>query len=327
MSWARRSIIFAALSLPIALAQTLSFAQTWPAHPIRLVVAYPAGGGLDLVARAYGARLSELLKQPVIVDNRGGASGAIGADAVAKAKPDGYTLLMASPAEVLVGPIAGQRTPYNPVTDFAPVALAGETPLGIVAHPSVAPGDLQDFIARAKNAGEVPYGTPGTGSSMHFAGEAFKAGTGVNLLHVPYRGAAPAINDALGNQIGLVVVGVPPVVPHAKAGRLKILAVTMPRRSPLMPDVPAVAELPGLQDYRFSNWMAVFAPAKTPPAIVERLGTAIAEIAQEPAVREKLAGVGVDAAGLHGADFANFLSSERDRYKAIQKRTGIRLQE
>lgn len=329
MSDIRGAIVFAGLVCAglITLAQVSASAQTWPDRSIRLVVAYPAGGGLDLVARAYGARLSEHLRQSVIIDNRAGASGAIGADAVAKANPDGYTLLIASPAEVLVGPIAGQRTPYNPITDFAPVALAGETPLVIVAHPSVAPGDLQDFLERARKAKDLSYGTPGTGSSMHFAGEAFKAGTGVNLLHIPYRGAAPAINDVLGNQIGVVVVGMPPVVPHAKAGLLKVLAVTMPRRSAVLPDVPAVAELPGLQDYRFSNWMGVFAPARTPPAIVERLGAAIVETAQEPGTRAKLAEVGVDAIGLQGAEFATFLSSERARYEAIQKQTGIHLQE
>ena len=320
----------ACLASPLVQAQPAATgpATAWPDKPIRLVVAYPPGGGLDLVARTVALRLSETLKQQVVVDNRGGASGSIGADLVAKAAPDGYTLLMASPAEVVVGPAAGQKIPYNPESDFVPVALAGETPLVIVAHPSIPAGSLKDFIAYAKgNPGKLSYATPGNGSSMHFAGESLKGAAGAFMVHIPYRGAAPALNDVLGNQVSVAIVGMPPTVAHAKAGRLKVMAVTTAKRSPVMPDVPSVAELPGMQNYRFTNWMGVFAPARTPPAIVERLGAEIARIVKEPATRDKLAAAGVEAMGLQGAEFNSFLDAERKRYKAIAKERSIRFEE
>ena len=308
---------------PLAKAQAV-----WPERPIRLVVAYPAGGGLDQVARIVAQRLSDTLKQQVVVDNRGGASGSIGADIVAKAAPDGYTLLLASPAEVVVGPAAGQKTPYDAESDFTPVALAGETPLVIVVHPSVPAGSLKDFLAYAKaKSGMLSYGTPGNGSSMQFAGESLKSGTNTVMLHIPYRGASPAINDVLGNQIGVAIVGMPPVVGHVKAGRLKAVAVTTEKRSPVMPDVPAVAELLGMENYRFTNWMGVFAPAHLPPAVVERLGSEIARIVKEPATSARLAAGGVEARGLTGADFHVFLAAERQRYKTIAKQNSIRFEE
>lgn len=310
------------------LCSPLAMAQAWPDKQIRMVVAYPAGGGLDLVARTVAQRLGEVLKQQVVVDNRGGASGSIGADIVAKAPADGYTLLMASPAEVVVGPAAGQKTAYNADTDFTPVALAGETPLVLVAHPSLPAKTLQEFVSYAKaNPGKLSYGTPGNGSSMHFAGESLKASTGAFMVHIPYRGAAPAMNDVLGNQVGVVIVGMPPTVAHVKANRLRALAVTTAKRSSVMPDVPSVTELPGLKNYSFTNWMGVFAPAKTPAAIVDRLGAEIAKIVKEPATRDKLLAAGVEPMGLAGAEFTAFLTAERNRYKTIAKERAIKFEE
>ncbi len=312
----------------VALAVPLVQAQTWPTKPLRLVVAYPAGGGLDLVARTVAQRLSEQLHQPVVVENRGGASGSIGADVVAKAAPDGYTLLMASPAEVVVGPAAGQKMPYNPESDLMPVALAGETPLVLVTNPATPGKDLASFVGYAKkNPGKLSYGTPGSGSSMQFAGEAFKAASGAYILHIPYRGAAPAINDVLGNQISMAIVGMPPVLAHAKSGKLRVLAVTTSKRSALMPDVPTVAELPGMRDYRFSNWMGVFTSAKTPGFVVDRLSAEISKMMQEPATRGRLLAAGVEPMGLVGKDFDNFLAAERKRYGAVAKERGIRFEE
>jgi tripartite-type tricarboxylate transporter receptor subunit TctC len=303
-------------------------AQAWPGKPIRLIVAYPAGGGLDFVARAVSQRLAERLKTPVVVENRSGASGSIGADLVAKSPPDGYTLLMASPAEIVVGPAAGQKIPYKPETDLVPVTLAGETPLVLAVNPSVPGTDLASFIASAKaNPGKLTYGTPGNGSSMQFAGEAFKGGAGISMEHVPYRGAAPALNDALGGQISMVITGMPPVVPQAKSGKLRVLAVTTAKRSLLMPEVPAVAELPGMKDYRFSNWMMVFAAARTPPPIVDRLNREIAAIVAEPAVKERLEGAGVEPLGLGGKELAAFLADERRRYGQVAKERSIHFEE
>lgn len=319
--------LFAAL---IALASTTTAlaADAWPARPIRLIVAYPAGGGLDFVTRAVGQRLSESLGQQVIVENRSGASGSIGTDAVARSAPDGYTLLMASPAEIVVGPAAGQKVPYNPETDLVPIALAGETPLVIVINPAVPARDLAEFIVYAKaNHGKLNYGTPGTGSSMQFAGEAFNAGLGTQIQHVPYRGAAPAIADALGNQVPMAIVGMPPIVGAVKAGKLRAIAVTSQKRSAVMPDVPAVAELKGMGDFRFTNWMGVFAPAKTPSAIVDRIGAEIAKMMQEPVMRQRLLDAGVEPQAMRGAEFVVFLKAERQRYNKVAAERGIRFEE
>lgn len=319
---------FAALLIAIAsLAPAASQAQDWPSKSIRLVVGHPAGGGTDIVARIVAQRLSEQLKQTVVVDNRSGASGAIGADVVAKAAPDGYTLLLAASTELVVGPAAGQKTPYQAETDFTPIALAGETPLVLVAHPSTEGKDLASFVAYAKNnPGKLTYGTPGSGSSMQFAGESFNADLGVSILHVPYRGAAPMLNDLLGNQIPVGFVGMPPVVPYAKAGKLRVLAVTTSKRSAALPDVPTLSELPGMSDYRFSNWMAVFGPAKIPPAVVQRVSAEIVKMMQDPLMREKLIAAGVEPLGLAGKEFDDFLASERKRYRTTAQQRGIRYQ-
>ena len=309
-------------------AATALHAETWPAKPVRVIVAFPAGGGVDFVARTVSQRLSEELKQTFVVENRAGANGAVGADVVAKSAPDGYTILIASPGEVVVGPASGQKVPYDVARDFIPVTLIGETPLVIASHPAFEPKTLAELIALAKKEpGKHGYGSPGAGSSMHFAGESLNAMAGISLLHVPYKGAAPAVNDLLGGQVPVGIVGMPPTVAHAKAGKLRILAVTGDKRSPAMPDVPAVAELPGFQGYRFTNWMGVFVPAKTPPEVIQRLSTEIAKIVREPATREKLLGQGVEPSGNTPPEFAAFMKAETQRYSSISKERGIRAEQ
>lgn len=321
----KRSVLFAA-ALGLCLAAS-THAQSWPAKPVRVIVAFPAGGGVDFVARTVSHRLSEELKQSFVVENRAGANGAVGADAVAKSAPDGYTILVASPGEVVVGPAAGQKVPYDVGRDFSPVTLIGETPLVIAAYPGFPATTLADAIALAKKeSGKHSYGTPGSGSSMHFAGESLNTLAGINLLHVPYKGAAPAINDLLGGQVPIGIVGMPPVVAHAKSGKLRVLAVTSDKRSSAMPDVPAVAELPGFQGYRFTNWMAVFVPARTPPDIVQRLSIEIGKIVREPATREKLLSQGVEPSGSSPGEFTAFLKAEAHRYSTISRERGIRVE-
>ena len=303
-------------------------AQAWPSKPIRAVAPYPPGGGVDFVTRTLSQRLGEVLKQSIVVDNRTGASGTIGADAVAKSAPDGHTVLVASPAEVLVGPISGQKTAYDPERDLFPVTLIGETPLVIVAHPSLSARTIQELIVLVKKEpGRHSYATPGGGSSMHYAGESFSAIAGVALQHVPYRGAAPAVTDLLGGQVKLGIVGMPPTVSHAKSGKLRILAVTGDRRSTTMPDVPAMAETTGFSGYRFTNWFGMYVPAKTPPAVTERLAAEIGKIVREPEIREKLLAGGVEPVGNTPADFAAFLAEERRTYAKIAKERGIRADE
>jgi tripartite-type tricarboxylate transporter receptor subunit TctC len=303
-------------------------AQSWPEKPIRVVVPYPPGGGVDFVSRAVAQRLGEVLKTTMVIDNRGGASGTIGADIVAKSAPDGYTFLVASPAEVVVGPIVGQKVNYDPARDLVPVTLIGETPLVIAAHPSMPAKSLQEFIALAKAApAKYSYGTPGTGSSMQFAGESLNALAGISVVHVPYRGAAPVVTDLLGGPVPVGLVGMPPTVPHAKSGKLRILAVTSEKRSSAMPDVPAVAELPGMKGYRFTNWMGVYVPAKSPQPVIDRLAAEVGKIVREPAMREKLLSQGVEPVGDTSAEFAGFLKAEFETYSRIAKERNIRATE
>ena len=318
------------LKLAITLAASLFFggnifAAPWPDKPIKIIVPYPPGGGVDAVARTYAQRLGEQLNTNVIVENKAGASGAIGADLVAKSAPDGYTLLIASPAEVVVGPSAGQKVPYDPKADLIPISLIGETPLVIAAHPSVPVKNLPEFIALAKaNPGKYSYGTPGNGSSMQFAGESLNAIAGIDVLHIPYKGAAPALADALGGQIPIAIVGMPPTIAHAKNGKIIILAVTSEKRSSAMPDVMAVAELPNMKGYRFTNWMGLFVPAKTPNEIVTKLANATSKIVKEPATRDKLLSQGVEPIGSSPKDFNEFLKTEYSTYSKIAVERNIK---
>ena len=305
-----------------------ALAQAWPEKPIRVVVPYPPGGGVDFVSRAVAQRLGEVLKTTMVIDNRGGASGTIGADIVAKSAPDGYTFLVASPSEVLISPIVGQKLNYDPARDLVPVTLIGETPLVIAAHPSLPAKSLQEFIALAKAApAKYSYGTPGAGSSMQFAGESLNALAGISVVHVPYRGAAPVVTDLLGGQVPVGIVGMPPTVPHAKSGKLRILAVTSEKRSAAMPEVAAVAELPGMQGYRFTNWMGVYMPARSPQPVIDRLAAEIGKIVREPAMREKLLSQGVEPVGSTTAEFTGFLKAEFDTYSKIAKDRNIRATE
>jgi tripartite-type tricarboxylate transporter receptor subunit TctC len=300
-------------------------AAPWPDKPIKIIVPYPPGGGVDAVARTYAQRLGEQLNTNVIVENKAGASGAIGADLVTKSAPDGYTLLIASPAEVVVGPSAGQKVPYDPKADLVPISLIGETPLVIAAHPSVPAKNLPEFIVLAKaNPGKYSYGTPGNGSSMQFAGESLNAIVGIDVLHIPYKGAAPALADALGGQIPIAIVGMPPTIAHAKNGKITILAVTSEKRSSSMPDVMAVAELPNMKGYRFTNWMGLFVPAKTPNEIVVKLASATSKIVKEPATRDKLLSQGVEPIGSSPKEFAEFLKAEYSTYSKIAAERNIK---
>lgn len=311
--------------LSAAFLATNAQAQAWPAKPVRIIVGYAPGGGHDFVARAVAQRLTDRLGQSFVVENRAGASGAIGTDFVAKSAPDGYTFLVASPAEVLVGPLAGQKVPYDADRDLLPVALIGETPLALAIHPSVPATNIRELLDYAKRSpGRLSYGTPGSGSSMQFAGESLKAIAGVFIVHIPYRGAGPAVSDLLGGQVPIVIVGMPPVVAHAKTGKLRIVAVTSEKRSPATPEIPAMAELPGFAGYHFTNWQGVYMAAKTPQPIADKLAGEIAAIVREPAMRDRLLAAGVDPAGLNAAEFTAFLAKERATYTRVAKARNIK---
>jgi len=302
-----------------------AFAQDWPAKPVRVIVPYPPGGGHDFASRVVAQKLSDQLKQSFVVENRTGASGTIGAEYTARSAPDGYTFMVASPAETVVGPFAGLKMNYDWEKDLAPVTVIGETPLAIVVHPSVPANTIQELLAYAKkNPGKLSYGTPGSGSTMHFAGESLKALGGIFIVHIPYRGAGPAVADLLGGQVPMNIAGLPPVVGPHKAGKARILAVTSAKRSPALPDIPAMAELPGFAGYNFTNWTGVFMAAGTPPAVIAKLAAEIAKAVQDPVVKEKLVGAGVDPLGLPTADFVKFLAREKETYAKIAKLRNIK---
>lgn len=313
------------LLLALLLVSGTAAAQTWPSKPVRVIVGYPAGGGHDFTARVVATRLAEILKQPFVVENRPGASGTIATDGIAKGPADGYSFIVASPAETVVGAVAGLKMAYDWEKDLAPVTVIGDTPLAIAVHPKAGVSTIQELLEVAKkNPGKLSYGTPGSGSSMHFAGESLKTLAGAFIVHIPYRGAAPAVSDLLGGQVEVGIVGMPPVVGPHKAGKIRIVAVTSERRSAATPDIPAMAELPGFQGYSFTNWTGVFMAAKTPPAIIERIATEIGRIVKEPGVREKLLAAGVEPLGLPTAEAVKFFEREKATYGKLAKARNIK---
>lgn len=313
------------IALVLLALSTVVGAQEWPSKPVRVVVGYPPGGGHDFAARVVAQRLSEVLKQPFVVENRTGASGTIAAEGIAKGPADGYSYLVASPAETVVGGFAGLKMNYDWEKDLAPVTVIGETPLAIALHPSVDAKDIKEFLALAKRSpGRFSYGTPGSGSSMHFAGESMKGIAGVFIVHIPYRGAGPAVSDLLGGQVQVGIVGMPPVVGPHKAGKLRIVAVTSERRSGATPEIPALAELPGFAGFHFTNWQGIFMAAKSPPQAIERLAAEIGKVVREPAIRDKLVAAGVDPLGLPTPEFVKFLAKEKETYSRIAKARSIK---
>lgn len=300
-------------------------AQTWPSKPVRVIVGYPAGGGHDFTARVVATRLAEILKQPFVVENRPGASGTIATDGIAKGPADGYSFIVASPAETVVGAVAGLKMAYDWEKDLAPVTVIGDTPLAIAVHPKAGVSTIQELLEVAKKSpGKLSYGTPGSGSSMHFAGESLKTLAGAFIVHIPYRGAAPAVSDLLGGQVEVGIVGMPPVMGPHKAGKIRIVAVTSEKRSAATPEIPAMAELPGFKGYSFTNWTGVFMAAKTPPAIVERIAAEIGRIVKEPGVRDKLLAAGVEPLGLPTAEAVKFFEREKATYSKLAKARNIK---
>jgi len=321
MRWTKLVAVF--LLAAAALAGPGVFAQTSSSR-VTLVVPFAPGGGHDSAARIMAPRLAERLGQSVIVDNRPGANGMIGADFVAHAKPDGMTILLASPAEIVIAPTAYKAMNYDPMKDLAPVTLAYTTPVVIVANPSVGVKTLAEMIALAKAKPEgLAYGTPGEGSSQHLAGAWLAHLSGAKLLHVPYKGAGPATNDVVAGHIPLAIVGMAPVLPFIRDGKLLAIAVTSPERVTWAKDVPAVAEAPGMTGFAASHWMGVMVPGRTPPDIVQRLQADFAAVLALPEVRERLAALGVDPVGDTTAQFRDYLASERALFAQMYKYTGL----
>jgi len=298
-------------------------ADTYPSRPIRLVVPYAAGGTGDIVARVVADRLGAVLGQTVVVENRAGASGAIGTQSVAGSAPDGHTLLVGQTGEIAINPHWGKGTGYDSEKDLLPVALATIVPLALVVPGKAPYGNVAEMLKLSHERG-LSFASAGTGTPGHFAGEVLKIKTRSNLTHVPYKGATPALNDLLGGHVDLFFSGFPAAVPHVKAGTLKLLAVSSGKRSGVAPDVPTVAEAAGIPGFDIALWQGFFAPRGTPPEIVDRLNSEINKLLVEPDVKEKLLQAGADVTPISVAEFAAFMKAEINKFQGIIKEAGLK---
>ncbi|MBA2961080.1 MULTISPECIES: tripartite tricarboxylate transporter substrate binding protein [Ramlibacter] len=314
----------ARLGLALLLGAALLPARAaWPERPIRLIVAFPPGGGTDIVARLLAPALSQRLGQPITIDNRGGAGGNIGTDAAAHAAPDGYTLLMGNIAPNAINASTFKHLPYDPEKDFAPISLVAVTPNILVVNPSVPAQSVADLIALAKSQPHsLNYPSAGRGTSSHLAGELFNTMARVDMVHVPYKGGGPAFTDLLGGQVQLFFATMPAAMPFVKSGRLRPLAVTSSQRSATLPDLPTIAES-GLPGYSAVTWYGLLAPRGTPADIVQKVSREINEILKLPATREQLIAQGFEPAGSSPSDFAGFISAEIVKWGRVVKAAGI----
>lgn len=308
-----------------ALAACGALAQDYPARPVKLLVPYAPGGLPDTMVRIMAPRLTEALGQQVVVENRGGAGGVAGTEAVAKAPADGYTLLVADVGQLAINPHLYLKLSYDPLKDFAAVSLLGTSALFPVAHPSVAAGSLAELVALAKaRPGQLNYGSSGAGSIHHLATEALKSALGLDIVHVPYKGTGQSVPALLGGQVSLLFAALPSIEAHVKSGRVKLLAVSTPRRSPQAPDVPAIAEF-GIAGYDFAPQIGVLAPAATPAAIVSRLATEMHRAVHHADTVHRFAQLGIDPVGSTPEVYAAQIRSAYVRYAKVVKDTGARI--
>ena len=319
-----RRLLGAALLAAASLVSFAAACAAYPDKPIHFVVPYPAGGPLDAVARLLAQKVSDRLKQPVVVDNKPGAGGNIGADLVAKSAPDGYTLLMGAVATHAINPTLYASIPYDAQKDFIAVTQIASTPNVLVVNPSLPVHDVKEFIAYAKaNPGKLNFGSGSTGSAGHLAGELFKSMAGVQMTHIPYKGAAPAMNDLIGGQIQLMFDNLASSLAQVKAGKIRALAVTTAKRTPLAPDLPTIAES-GLAGFDINTWFGLFVPANTPHEIVSLLHDEFVRALHEPDVREKMTAMGAEPVGNTPEQFAAYIRSEGQKYARIIKASGAK---
>jgi tripartite-type tricarboxylate transporter receptor subunit TctC len=298
----------------------------FPDRPVHIVVPFPAGGSNDVVARFLGLKLYELWGQSVIIDNRAGAGGNIGAEAVARSAPDGYTLLLTAPGPLAVNQSLYPHLAFDPMADFAPVALVASVQIVLAINPSVKATDVTGLIALAKAApGSMNFGSSGYGSTNHLAGELFKKLAGIDIVHVPYRGAAPAMNDLVAGQIPILFDNMPAIQPQALAGAIRAIAVAGHSRSPLFPDLPTMAEA-GVAGFEAASWFGLVAPAKTPPEVLKALTEAVTKVLDDPDMVKKLADVGAEPGSLSGNEFGAFLHAEADKWGKLVKDAGVVIQ-
>lgn len=315
-----RAALLAAGSLLIA---ATASAQSWPTKPVRVINPFPAGGGLDIVARSLAAKLGEQTGQQFFVENRTGAGGNIGSEVIAKSAPDGYSVLMGSDHLTISKPLYPTLS-YDPMRDLVPVSLLNTGPHVLIAHPSFEASSVKELVEMAKKSpGKYNFASAGTGTAQHLAGEMLKRMGGIDLVHIPYKGGAPAIQDLLGGQVKLGVIGLPPIVGHIKSGKLKALAVTSPQRSSVLPDVPTVAEtLPGFQSVQ---WFGVFVPAGTPEPIVKKLADEVRKAVANPDMKAIFTKIGSEAVGSTPAELAKFMQEDLERWSKVIREAGVKV--
>ena len=314
-----------ALGALFACIATVASAQGYPTRPIRLVVPFPAGGTTDILAREVAQKLTEVLGQAVVVDNRPGAAGNIGSDLVAKSAPDGYTLLMGTVGTHAINPSLYSKMPYDHVKDFAPVVLVAGVPNVLVVNPALPGNSVSDLIKLAKDKpGQINFASSGSGTSIHLSGELFKTMAGVDMTHVPYKGSSPALTDLIGGQVQIMFDNLPSALPQIKGGRLRAIALTSLKRAPVLPDIPTINES-GLPGFEASSWFGVLAPAGTPVAIVARINTEVNKWLQSADAREKLLGQGAEAAGGSPERFANHIRAESEKWAKVVKASGAKV--
>ena len=319
-----RLLTAGAMVLAAAAATPVFAAGSFPNRPINLVVGFPPGGINDIVARVVGQKLGEALGQPVIIENKSGAGGTIGAEFVAKARPDGYTLLLGSVSNIAMAPSQYKSLPYDPEKDFAPVALLAAAPNILVVNPAFPVHSVKDLIALARRKpGSISYASAGNGTSNHLTVELLKVLAHIDLVHIPYKGDAPAVTDVIAGQVPMMFPTLPVALPHIRSGKLRAIAVSSARRTSLAPDIPTVAESGGLPDFQVSVWVGILAPAHTPKDVVDRLSAELTKIVQLPEVKNKLASLGAEPAPQDSARFASYIATETAKWSKVAKAAGI----
>ena len=317
------ALVLAAVQVATAQsAPSTSSGQGYPNRPIRLIVPYPAGGPTDFVGRTVAQKLSQLLGQQVVVDNRPGAGTVIGSELVARAAPDGYTLLFGTGGGTFLAPLMLPKVPYDPHRDFEPVAMLVMSPQVLVVHPSVAANTVSELIALAKaKPGVLNFASVGTGTSPHLGGELFSSLTGTKIVHVPYKGTSPAMTDLISGQVQMMFTSMPTVLAQVKSGKLRLLGTGGTKRSPAIPNVPTIAEtVPG---FELVTWYGVFAPARTPEAIIKRLNAAIGKVLADPESRDRMTAQGLEPTPMTPAEVRRYTQEETKRWSRLIKAAGI----
>ncbi|TWO70687.1 tripartite tricarboxylate transporter substrate binding protein [Caenimonas sedimenti] len=316
--FARRGVFKAAFGVIAAFAAQAAFAQSWPARPITLVVPFATGGTTDVLARAVGQELSTALGQPVVIESKPGAGATLGADYVAKARPDGYTFLMGAVHHTIATSVY-KKLPYDFQKDLAPVSVVALVPNVLVVHPNVAAKSVAEIVALAKaSPGKLTYGSNGNGTGQHLIGAQFEGMAGIDLLHVPYKGSGPLTTDLLGGQIAMSFDTITPVLPHIKAGKLRALAITTNKRSVALPDVPTLDEA-GLKGFNLGTWFGVLAPAATPAPIIDRVSKEIQRIVNQPEFKKKMEELGAETIGSTPVQMARQIKDDTERFARLVK--------